>query len=100
MKKAITVFGVFVIALVLGYVLGQSPAAKAAAAGPNVVVLCSGCLPPGGNLNNAQDRANSGVILLDVNTGGVWIYHDRALQGTTGPLYVGKLTQVGKPLQK
>lgn len=38
--------------------------------------------------------------LLDVNSGGVWIYHEDALLGKRDPLYLGKITQVGKALQK
>ncbi len=51
----------------------------------NVIVLCSSCvyegLPREGHL-----------VLLDGDTGEIWMYSDDAMAGMSDPIYWGKLT--------
>jgi hypothetical protein len=68
------------------------PAKVLAAGDLNVSVLCSSCsLVRGGE---------GGMILLDQNSGKVWLYSDAALLGVGTPKYVGKINELGGPLQK
>jgi len=61
-------------------------------AGQNIVVLCSSCtlkgLPETGHL-----------VLMDANTGEVWIYSDAAMEGKTSPLHWGRLV-LGQPVAR
>lgn len=56
----------------------------------NMVVLCSSCtyegLPRRGHL-----------VLMDANTGEIWIYSDAAMEGKGSPIHWGKLV-LGQPV--
>ena len=60
---------------------------KVSAAGNlNVAVLCSSC-----RMGNV-----SGMILLDQNSGKVWLYSDEALLGLRAPGQIGTIDELGK----
>lgn len=59
----------------------------------NVVVLCASCA-----LGSPEMR-NTGPFLLDQNNGAVWFYPG-GLESQKAPVYLGKLTELGKPLTK
>jgi hypothetical protein len=40
------------------------------------------------------------IILFDSRNGDVWAYSDTAMVGKATPSYVGKLTELGKPIMK
>jgi len=42
----------------------------------------------------------SHIILFDSRNGDVWAYSDAAIVGKEKPSYVGKLTELGKPIMK
>lgn len=58
----------------------------------NIVVLCSSCsykgLPQTGHL-----------VLMDANSGEVWIYSDEAMEGKAKPIDWGKLV-LGQPVNR
>ena len=94
--------GYLAMALILGlglgaYQSGSSELAAQSAGRLNVLVLCSSCLPPGGDINRDQDKV--GQWLLDLNTGDIWLYHAAALRGSAKPIYLGKLARLGEPVQ-
>jgi hypothetical protein len=65
---------------------------KVSAAGNlNVAVLCSSC----------QIGNFSGMVLLDQNTGKIWVYDDAAIVGLGEPKFIGKIIELGKkPLRQ
>lgn len=84
---------VIAIALVsLAVYLFWSGPHSASGFGQNIVVLCSSCsyegLPREGHL-----------VLMDSNSGDIWIYSDAAFEGKEKPIHWGKLT-LGQPVAR
>lgn len=84
-------FAVFIVVLAAfaGYLFWNGPH-SAHGSGSNIVVLCSSCsyagLPQEGHL-----------VLLDANSGEIWIYSDKAIEGKDRPIRWGKLV-LGQPV--
>jgi hypothetical protein len=78
-----------VLGVILSMVVSGSRVAHGAGSG-SLVVLCSSCsyrgLPQQGHL-----------VLMDTNTGDVWLYSDSAMSGTAKPIYWGRLV-LGQPI--
>ena len=89
------------IALVLGFVMASvifsltAPVTYGQANRLNLVVLCSSCVGAG----LPQEMANAWPYLLDQTSGAVW-YYPGGIDSKKAPIYIGKLTEVGKPLTK
>jgi hypothetical protein len=66
---------------------------RVAASQPEVLVLCSMCM------SMSSGPMPAGLLLMDKNTGDVWIYTDAALAGTQPPIKWGHLT-LGKPIAR
>jgi len=91
---AVACGALIVIASLLAY--SQLTAAQRpvhAAGGMNVVVICNSCAS--GDINN---HGPVGSVLLDQNTGNVWLYPGDAIFGQGGPILVGKMSEIGKPI--
>jgi len=54
-----------------------------------VQVVCSSCSYPG-----LPGEAH--VIFFDSRTGELWAYSDRAMVGKDDPVFIGKMTELGK----
>jgi hypothetical protein len=81
-----------VVVAVLGAFLFWNGPHSVQGLGQNTIVLCSSCtysgLPQAGHL-----------VLMDGNTGEVWIYTDAAMEGKENPIHWGKLT-LGQPVAR
>jgi hypothetical protein len=64
-----------------------------AAGGINGVFTCSSCAS--GDINN---HGPIGSVLLDQNTGNVWLYPDAAIFVQGSPVLLGKMSEVGRSI--
>ncbi len=60
----------------------------------DVQVLCSMCIIPGGS------QFEGHLVLLDSRTGDIWAYSYAAIVEGREPIYLGTLTELGKPVKK
>jgi len=80
-----------VVLAIFGYLFWNGPHAVHGS-GQNIVVLCSSCTYSG--------LAQTGhLVLMDGNSGEVWIYTDAAFEGKEKPIHWGKLT-LGQPVAR
>jgi hypothetical protein len=96
MKRIVTIIcgALVVIAVCLAYSqLSALQKPVHAAGGINVVVICNSCAS--GDINN---HGPVGSVLLDQNTGNVWLYPGDAIFGQGGPILLGKMSEIGKPI--
>ena len=61
--------------------------------GQNIVVLCSSCTYTG------LPQTEGHLVLMDGNTGEIWMYNGAAMEGKANPIHWGKLV-LGQPVAR
>jgi len=85
---------VMLSALLALSLMGSPQRTARGSGGINLVVLCTSCAS--GNIDN---HGPVGDVVLDQNTGNVWLYTPGVFFSDQQPIMLGKMTEVGKRLE-